>query len=129
MKRTIVMLLLALVASVSANIFAGSPISSTDLPKAAQQFLSKHFPGDNVIKAEKDHGRRGLEYEVDLASGADIEFDEDGAWKEVKVARGKSVPSAIVPAGIAKYVKANHGDMAIVEIARKRGGYEVELSN
>lgn len=129
MKRTFTMMLIALMASASAVIYAGTPINSSELPKAAQQFLTKHFPGDNIRKAEKDQGRRGMEYEVDLTSGAEIDFTADGNWKEVKAAHGKAVPAAIVPAGIAKYVSTNHAGQTIIEISMKRGGYEVELSN
>lgn len=129
MKRMVSLMLLTLVVSVSATVYAGTPIKSSELPAAAQKFLSKHFPGDNVRKAEKDQGRRGMEYEVDLTSGAEVEFNADGGWKEVKAARGNSVPSAIVPAGIAKHVAANYSKLTIVEISRKRGGYKVELSN
>ena len=35
----------------------------------------------------------------------------------------------IVPDAISKYVTTNFADQSIVEISRKRGGYEVELSN
>ncbi|MDE6099665.1 MAG: PepSY-like domain-containing protein [Paramuribaculum sp.] len=130
MKRTITLMLLAIVASVSAAyVYAGTPVSLAQLPQAARTFLTKYFPGDNVKKAEKDQGHRGMEYEVDLASGAEIDFRENGEWKEVKVARGKAVPSGIVPAAIAKHVSANYSGQKIVEISHKRGGYEVELSN
>lgn len=122
-------MLIIIAASVSAVIYAGTPINQTNLPKAAQTFLSKHFPGDEVLKAEKEQGRRGTEYEVDLKSGAEVDFQENGNWKEVKAARGKAVPDAIVPDAIAKYVAKNFKDQSIVEISRKRGGYEVELSN
>ncbi len=60
-------MLIAAVASASAFVNAGTPVKQSELPKAAQTFLSKHFAGDNFRKAEKDQGRRGLEYEVDLA--------------------------------------------------------------
>lgn len=122
-------MLISIVASMSAMVFAGTPIKQTELPKAAQTFLSKYFPGDKVWKAEKGQGRRGMEYEVDLKSGAEVDFRDNGDWKEVKAARGKAVPSAIVPAAIAKYVSTNFKGQSIVEISRKRGGYEVELSN
>ena len=129
MKRIISMMLVAITASFSALVFAGTPINQSELPKAAQTFLSKHFPGDNVKKAEKEQGRRGAEYDVDLASGAEVDFRDNGDWKDVKAARGKAVPAAIIPAAISKYVSANHPGQSIVEISRKRGGYEVELSN
>lgn len=70
-----------------------------------------------------------MEYEVDLMSGAEVDFMENGDWKEVKAAKGKSVPASIVPAAISKYISTNFKGQTIVEIGRKRGGYEVELSN
>lgn len=73
--------------------------------------------------------RRGMEYEVDFISGAEVEFRTDGEWKEVKAAKGNAVPAAIVPAAITKFVNTNFSGQSIVEISRKRGGYEIELSN
>ena len=121
MKRIITLMLVALTASFSALTFAGTPISQSELPKAAQTFLSEHFPGDNVRKAEKEQGRRGAEYEVDLVSGAEVDFRDNGDWKEVKAAKGKAVPVAIVPDAISKYVTTNFADQIIVEISLKRG--------
>lgn len=127
MKKILVSMFVAVASLVSAS--AGKPVDPSALPKAAQTFLTKYFSGDNVRKVEQDNGYRGVEYEVDLVSGAELEFTSDGNWKEVKAARGTAVPTAIVPSAIAKYVSTNFEGLSIVEIARKRGGYEVELSN
>ncbi len=116
-------------AALTANAYAGTPIQQTELPNAARTFLTKHFANDQIRKAEKDQGRRGMEYEVDLMSGAEIDFTSEGDWKEVKAAKGTSVPGDIVPAAIAKFVSTNFKGETIVEISRKRGGYEIELSN
>ena len=129
MKKVITMMLVFIATSFSVNIFAGTPIKQSELPKAAQIFLSKHFTGDNVKKAEKEQGRRGAEYDVELVSGAEVDFRDNGEWKEVKAAKGKAVPSGIVPTAIGKFVTTNHAGHSIVEISRKRGGYEVKLSN
>lgn len=129
MKRIFNLALLSIVASLSAMVFAGTPVKTSELPRNAQTFLTKYFAGDNVRKAEKDQGYRGMEFEVDLQSGAEIDFRENGDWKEVKAAHGKTVPAAIVPAAIADHVAKNYKGQSIVEISRKRGGYEVELSN
>lgn len=128
MKKFIIMAVMAVAASFS-GAYAGTPVSREQLPKGASEFITRYFPGDNVRKAEKEQGRRGMEYEVDLTSGAEIDFREDGSWKEVKAARGKSVPAGIIPSAIAAHVKTNYAGQTIVEISRKRGGYEVELSN
>lgn len=75
-------------AAIAPAVYAGTPVSTADLPAAARTFLSKHFPGDNVRKAEKDQGHRGMEYGVDLESGAEIDFRDNGDWKEVKLTNG-----------------------------------------
>ena len=64
MKRIITLMLVAATASLSAHVFAGTPIKQSELPKGAQTFLSKHFPGDNVKKAEKEQGRRGADGQI-----------------------------------------------------------------
>ncbi len=128
MKRILLSLMIA-AGSLGFVAQAGTPVAKTSLPKAAQTFLSKYFPNDNIRKAEKDNGYHGLEYEVDLTSGAEVDFRENGEWKEVKAARGHAVPAGVVPAAIVKYVTANFKGQKIVEVSRKRGGYEVELSN
>lgn len=105
MKKLATLIAAAVITGASA--FAGTPVKATALPKAALTFIAEHFPGDTVRKAEKDNGRRGTEYEVDLSSGAEIDFRDNGDWKDVKAARGKAVPAAIVPAAIAKHVASN----------------------
>ena len=129
MKKILCTVLLTLAASWSATTYAGTPVSPSELPEAVRTFITAHFPGDEVRKAEKEQGRRGSEYEVDLTSGAEIDFRDNGDWKEIKAARGSAVPAAIVPEAIAAHVAANFKDRSIVEISRKRGGFELELSD
>lgn len=129
MKRTLTLMLFSIIASMSAILYAGTPINRSELPDAALKFINKHFPGDNIMKAEKNQGRQGTEYDVDLASGAEIEFRDNGKWKEVKAAQGTAVPAAIIPEAIATFISTNFAGQSIVEISHKRGGYEVELSN
>ena len=130
MKKIFTLILMVAIAIVSSStINAGTPINQSELPKACLTFITKHFLNEQIRKVEKDNGRRGLEYEVDFVSGAEIEFNSNGDWKDVKAARGNSIPAAIIPSAISKYVATNFNGQSIVEISRKRGGYEVELSN
>lgn len=129
MKKLFVSMLVAVAASVPVTMFAGTPIQQSELPKSAQSFITKYFAGDAVKKVEKEEGRRGMEYEVDFTSGAEAEFMTNGEWKEVKAAKGQTVPADLVPAAIAKYVESNKQGKTIVEISRKRGGYEIKLSD
>ncbi len=82
MKKIPALIIAAIVASASATMQAGTPILQSELPKAALTFIAKHFPNDKVRKAEKDNGRRGTEYEVDLAGGAEIDFRSDGEGRQ-----------------------------------------------
>lgn len=129
MKKTAIIIMMLATAFFPSVLNAGTPISQSTLPSVARTFISKYFPGEKIRKAEKEQGHRGTEYEVDLTSGAEVCFRDNGEWKEVKAARGKSVPAAVVPAAISRYVATHHKGNSIVEISRKRGGYKLELSN
>lgn len=127
MKRQFTLMLVLMAASISA--LAGTPVRATELPKEIKSFVAKHFPGDRIREAEKDREFGGFEYEIKMESGAEIDFATDYNWKEVKAAHRSAVPKALIPSGIRKYVSKNHPETEIVEISRKRGGYEIELSN
>lgn len=99
------------------------------LPKAAQTTLANAFKSKvSVIKIDKDFGMVS-EYEVVLTDGTEITFDSDGNWKDVEVGINASVPSKFIPAGVASYIKSNQPGTHVVGIEKKRGGYDVELSN
>ncbi len=126
--RRILLLAFIAIAAICSTAQTGTAITQAQLPKEARNFISKYFSADKVRKVEKDMGHRGMEYEVDFISGAEVDFREDGNWKEVKAARGRAVPTAIVPAAISQYVKAKYAGQSIVKISLKRGGYEIKLS-
>lgn len=109
--------------------FAGTPVRATELLKEIKAFVAKHFPNDRIREAEKDREFGGFEYEVKMESGAEIDFATDYNWKEVKAAYRTAVPKSLLPSGIRKYVSKNHPGAIVIEISRKRGGYEIELSN
>ncbi len=99
------------------------------LPQAARTTIDTHFKSKvSVIKIDKTLGRID-DYEVVLTDGTEIKFDRGGNWKEIETSRTSSVPSAIVPAGVANFVKKNHNGQRIIGIERDRSGYDVELSN
>lgn len=128
MRKIFVSVFVAVATLVSAA-YAGTPITREQLPDQARNFITKYFASDNVKKVEKEQGRRGMEYEVEFTNGAEIDFREDGSWKDVKAPHGGAIPADIVPAAINKYVQDHHAGQTIVEISRKRGGYEIELTN
>ncbi len=53
MKKFLSLMLAIVAASVSATMLAGTPINQSELPKAAQTFITKYFSRDQVKKIEK----------------------------------------------------------------------------
>jgi hypothetical protein len=99
-----------------------------NLPKKAQLFIDTHFKNSKItyVKDERDYLERS--YEVLFADGVKVEFNRNGEWKEVDCRRS-SVPTAIVPAQITKYVNDNYPDAKILQIERDKVDYELQLSN
>lgn len=128
MRKTLFALVIAMAALPSA-VSADNYITVAQLPQTARTFLSTYYKGDEVVKAEEDMGKQGQEFEVKLASGAEVDFKADGSWKKIDAAYGQTVPAGVVPKGIASYVATTYPGVGIKEIERKRGGYEVELTN
>ncbi len=102
------------------------PISISDLPISTQSFISTFYPGEKIVKVTKEIEHDILKYEVEFASGMEIEFDEYGDWTHIEAAKGHRIPTGVVPE-ISEYVGLHFGNMGIHEITYKYWGYEVEL--
>lgn len=63
-----------------------------------------------------------------FVDGRKVEFEKDGAWKEVSC-KYSQVPDVIVPPRIREYVAASHPGQKMVKIERSRREYEVKLDN
>lgn len=104
-------------------------IQLSELPVAAQQFLTDYYPDTQVSIVWLEREFSGKSYEVRLADGTKVEFDKSGAWTEVDGTRLSPVPEALVPAAIAAEAERHFPGIGIVKIERDRRGYEVELAN
>ncbi|MBD5249926.1 MAG: hypothetical protein HDS56_01955 [Barnesiella sp.] len=62
-------------------VLAGS-YDKTKLPKEAQEFITKYFPGTTVTKCEQYFAKGKIS--VELNSGVDIDFDTNGNPIEVE---------------------------------------------
>lgn len=112
--------------------FADKKIYTTDtlqLPVTARQFIRTHFPEAAVshIKIEKEFWK-GNEYDVILTNGFDLDFDNDGQWKEVN-GHQAAIPVSVLPSKIASYLKRNFPAIAVVSIDKDRDGFEVKLAD
>ncbi|MDE5637766.1 MAG: PepSY-like domain-containing protein [Alistipes sp.] len=119
---------LLLFATAAANADNDRPIQTSQLPKAAQQFIERHFADRKVALAKMETDFVKKSYEVIFNDGCQVEFDGKGEWKEVDC-KFAAVPAGIVPAPIAEYVVNNYPNTEVVKIEKDSREYEVKLSN
>ena len=114
--------------STTAQPQAAAPAATAQtLPEAITTFLKQHFPNATITGVEPDQDHGGLEYDVYLNDGTELDFDANNQWETIKC-RAKAVPATFIPKAIATYVKGNY-QLPIVKIHKEHFGYEIELSN
>ena len=98
------------------------------LPATVKTFVAQNFKGKSIAYASLDRDFGGGKYEVRLNDGTEVDFDRRGNWDKVDC-NYTPVPAALIPAPIAKYVKANYNGTKVVKIDKEHYGYEIKLNN
>ncbi len=104
-------------------------IQFSELPEAAQTFVQTHFADKQISIVYHDQEIIDNEYEVIFTDGAKVDFTKNGEWDDVEDRDADGVPTAIIPQAILTYVATNHAANYVVQIAKDRNEYEVELNN
>ena len=104
------------------------PTNAQSLPEPVNAFVKQYFPNATIAFVEPDHEHGGLQHDVTLNDGTELDFDSNHQWDKVDC-KVKPVPAALVPEVIASYVNANYQGVAITKIDHEPYGYEIELSN
>ena len=105
MMKTIKILTMTLLFAFQAVACSGGDkvITVEALPAAAQTLIGKYFGGKQVSLVKKDKEGLKTYYDVVMADGTELEFDQ--------------------------YVADNYASLTIVQIERENYGYDIELSN
>lgn len=111
----------------AADPAAAAAPTPQSLPAAITAFVKQHFPNATIVGVEPDYDHGGLEYDVYLSDGTQVDFDANNQWDQVESMRG--VPAAFIPKAIATYVRGNYRNLAITKINKEYHGYEIELAN
>ena len=128
MKKLVFLLVCLFTLQTVARADDYKPIQVTQMPQLAQQFIKQHFSDSKVALAKMESDFLYKSYEVIFTNGNKVEFDKKGNWEEVDC-KHTSVPVAIIPAAIQKYVTTNYPDAKVLKIERDKKDYEVKLSN
>ena len=108
---------------------AATPAATNQaVPEAVTAFVKQYFPNATIAGVEVDNEHGGMEYDIYLSDGTQIDFDANNQWDKVEC-HTSGVPAALIPQAIATYVKNNYQNLAITKIDREFRGYEIELSN
>lgn len=102
----------------------------TEVPEAIRTFISKSFSSATIAKVDRDNKAYGVEYDVTLSNGIEIDFDTNNKWESIDCKHAKiAVPSQLIPKAIRQYLAKNYPNESVIEIDRERYGYDVKLSN
>lgn len=104
--------------------FVSCGTSSTDnkLPSEAMDFLSTHFPGQNIVSVHET--KTMMDYEVTLSDGTEIDFCNMGEWEHINF-RWNEVPKsflAILPEPMVAYIDEVHTEETLHKIEKKSYG-------
>lgn len=102
-------------------------ITAAQLPATAQKFIKTHFKGQTVTKALLDKEMFDNDYETVLSNRVKINFDANGNWDQIESPTG--LPLSVIPKSINTYLAANYKGQNVLQIDRKRAGYDIELAN
>lgn len=127
MKKTIFAILSVILISTGvAKADEDRPITVSQLPATAQQFIQKYYKQEKVAFAKSERELFEVKYEVLFTNSTKVQFDRNGEWTEVD-GEHVSIPTDLIPEPIMNYIKTHFTDYKIVKIERDKRKYEVEL--
>ena len=126
MKRIFTIIAVAL-ASVQMSKADDRPVTFSQLPAAAQTFINANYSGEKISYATVDDDFIRPDYNVMLANGVKIQFENSGALEKIESRAG--IPEELIPVQIRDYVKLHYPDVIFVEYEIGKRTYEVKLSN
>lgn len=120
----------AILAASTASACTGDdrPITMEQLPAEARQFVVQHFADVQVAYVSEDPDVFSKTYDVGFVNGNKVEFDKNGAWKDVDCTY-TAVPAGIVPLPVADYLRKTYPQAVVKKIDRDKRGCEVTLDN
>ena len=90
---------------------------SKQLPLEANTFLEANFKGIQIQEAKKETEGTTFKYEVKLANGAEVEFNNRGRWREVE-SKTTSIPTTMLQPSVGQYIQKNYPGAKITEIKK-----------
>lgn len=90
---------------------------SAQLPQEAQTFLEANFKGIQVQEVKKETEGTTFKYEVKLANGTEIDFNNRGRWTEVE-SKITSIPVSMLQPSVGQYIQKNYSGAKVTEVKK-----------
>ncbi|MBE7639965.1 hypothetical protein GUB10_06440 [Salegentibacter sp. BLCTC] len=102
-----------------------------NLPSKAKSFIEQHFSSNTVEIKENSNWQiwEDEKYEVKLANGVELDFDEDGNIIEIESQDNTVIPIEALPSKIISYLEKNYADVQVIGWEKQKKEQEIELAN
>lgn len=87
------------------------------LPPEATTFLEANFKGVEIQEMHKEAEGTTFKYEVKLANGTEVEFNNRGRWKEIE-SKTLSLPTTMLQPTVGQYISKNYPNAKVTEIKK-----------
>ncbi len=128
MKRFWLTVITSVFVCFTASADDDKPVEVAKMPVKAQEFMSRHFPGNDIAVAKQEGTFLLKSYDVIFINGDKVEFDRNGNWTNVEC-KYNLVPDGIVPAPIEEVIKTKFPGSKVKGIEKEERHYDVKLDN
>ncbi|SRR5690554_2680411 len=102
-------------------------IPATDLPSEVTDYVTTHFPNNQIIQSTEDKDGFTKTYDVLLDGNISLEFNRK---KEIiDIESLSELPNSVIPTKIKSYVETNYPNNVIIGWGLDDKNQEVELDN
>lgn len=98
-----------------------------DLPRDITSFVNTHFPGQQIMEAERTLEDEVLYYELELEQGVEMKFNEMG--EVLSIESESRIPDSALPEKIVSFLSENYPDTYVVEWEWEDEKHSVELDD
>ncbi len=98
------------------------------IPKEATTFIEANFKGATIQEVKKEAEGTTFKYDVKLANGVKIEFNNRGRWREIE-SKTTSLPTTMLPQSVGQYIQKNYSGAKITEVKKGVRFDFVEINN
>ena len=89
----------------------------TKLPPEATTFLEANFKGIQIQEMYKEAEGTSFKYEVKLANGAEVEFNNRGRWREIE-SKTTTLATTMLQPSVGAYIQKTYPNAKITEIKK-----------